>query len=169
MAGNTNAVIRLGDGSRAELEPDASVVLHGATDGLRELVELEEGGASFQVEKANGRFRLHTRLGSVTALGTEFSVRLLPCQDQGKAAMNMHSMMLAVAVLAGTVQVEFSGRTYVLAGGQERVFGEEQEVSSAGAAEEPTATPAVHDAKLSEETARVTSFPGWATFGMVVP
>ncbi len=40
--------------------------------------------------------------------------------------MTTRSAMLAAAVLVGTVQVEFEGKTYVLSGGENRVLAENQ-------------------------------------------
>lgn len=110
------AVIRLPDGSEAKLDPASRAVIHGQVPGLRQMVELVEGGGTFQVEKGNGEFQVETRLGRVTVLGTQFSVRLLPgdaAQPQGR---------MAVAVLSGLVQVEFAGRTYLLSANENRVF-----------------------------------------------
>ncbi|MGA2617993.1 MAG: glycosyl hydrolase [Thermoguttaceae bacterium] len=45
--------------------------------------------------------------------------------------MRMPSALLAAAMLVGTVQVEFEGKTFVLSGGQSRVFGEEQPAAAA--------------------------------------
>ena len=137
VAGNTQAVICLADGSQAHLEPASRVVFHGAAKGMRQLVELLEGGGTFQVEKANGKFQVLTQLGSVTALGTEFSVKIQPPGDRGDPAMKVSVAMLAVAVTTGMVQVEFSGKTYFLGGGQQRVFAEDQGAPAAKAAEQP--------------------------------
>lgn len=104
------AVIRLGDGSRAELEPGTQAVLHGSVVGLRQLVELVEGAGSFSVEKGEGQFQVETGVGRVTALGTEFRVRILP------------GRRLEVAVREGLVEVDQGGRTELLIGGERRVF-----------------------------------------------
>lgn len=104
------AVIRLGDGSQAELEPGTQAVLHGSVPGLRQLVELVEGAGSFRVEKGDGQFQVETGLGRVTALGTEFRVRILS------------GRRLEVAVREGLVEVDQGGRAQLLSAGDSRVF-----------------------------------------------
>lgn len=131
VAGEKPAVIRLGDGSQAELEPGASAVLQGRTSGMRQLIELAKGSGTFRVEHAHGDFRVATALGSVTAVGTEFSVRIVPPQRSGetvseKAATQSRGATMAVAVLEGTVQVESGGRTVLVHHGENVVFGDAQ-------------------------------------------
>ncbi|HPD16808.1 MAG TPA: FecR domain-containing protein [Planctomycetota bacterium] len=118
------AALRLSDGSRATLDPDTRATLHGATEGLRQLVALHEGGGVFRVEKAPGGFQVRTPVGSVTALGTEFSVRLLPPTPDGTGddAMRLRHVALAVAVMAGAVQVQTGEHAYVLGIGDSQVF-----------------------------------------------
>jgi ferric-dicitrate binding protein FerR (iron transport regulator) len=110
VAEDQPAVIQLTDGSRAELEPASQAVLHGPAYGFRQMVELVEGGGTFQVEKGAGQFQVETRLGRVTALGTEFRVAILEGQR------------LAVGVRSGLVEVDLGGRTALLSAGESRVF-----------------------------------------------
>jgi len=148
VAGETLAVVRLTDGSRAELEPATSAVLHGRAQGMRQLIELVKGGGTFRVEHAQGDFRVVTKLGSVTAVGTEFSVRILPPHDLGEtrpgasgsgaSGMKSCGATLAVAVLVGTVQVEFGGRTLLLHRGENCVFGDDQAVPATAPAKVPS-------------------------------
>lgn len=121
------AVIRLTDGSKATLEPASEAVLHGRRGDRRQLVELVAGGGTFQVAKGDGAFEVETALGRVTALGTEFSVRLVPAPRREKepARADAAHLAMAVAVQSGTVQVTFAGQTHVLAAGQNRVFAHE--------------------------------------------
>ena len=127
VAGEKPAVKALGDGSQAELEPGASAVLQGRAGGMRQLIELTKGSATFRVEHAHGDFRVATALGSVTAVGTEFSVRIVPPQPAGdksspEAALKSRTATLVVAVLAGTVQVDSGGRTVLVHRGENVVF-----------------------------------------------
>ena len=125
VAGDAPAILKLTDNSEVELEPATSVVIHGRTSEQRPLVELLEGSGTFRVEKAKGKFKVVTHAGSVTALGTEFSVKIPSPQDHGDSGMKTHRVMLAVAVLIGTVQVDFGGKTYMLGGGENRAFAED--------------------------------------------
>jgi hypothetical protein len=121
------AVIRLADGSRATFEPASEAVLFGRTAGQRQLVELVAGGGAFQVVEGGGGFEVKTALGRVTALGTEFSVRLLAPSDRDRESDRAgagHAAM-AVAVQSGAVRVEFGGETYTLQAGQSRRFAPE--------------------------------------------
>jgi hypothetical protein len=127
IAGSVPATIHLADGSEAEFEPGARAVLHGSVPGLRQWIELNEGGGTFRVEKANGEFEVETQLGCVIALGTEFSVRLRPAHEEGESNIKMHNVVLAVAVLSGLVQVKSGSDVYVLGGGESRVFAQELE------------------------------------------
>jgi hypothetical protein len=108
-----------------------SAVLRGSTAGARQWIELNEGGGTFRVEKAEGQFQVVTAVGSVTALGTEFSVRLVPSNNQGDTNMSVRGVALAVAVLAGMVQVESDGKTNVLGAGESQVFGQAASAAAA--------------------------------------
>ncbi len=127
VVGPAAAAIRLTDGSRATFEPSSEAVLHGRAGGRQQLVELVAGGGAFQVARNVGGFEVKTALGSVTALGTEFSVRLLPSGGRERNAdpAGPDQTVLAVAVQSGSVQVEFAGQTYVLREGQDRTFAHE--------------------------------------------
>jgi hypothetical protein len=70
------------------------------------------------VVKGLGAFEVETRLGRVIALGTVFSVKLLP----GGGTDRDNPDRLAVAVLEGLVQVDFAGKSYLLSGGENQVF-----------------------------------------------
>lgn len=124
VAGKTRAAIRLSDGSHIELEPATRAILHGQSQGRRQVVELLQGGGTFRVEKVPGDFQVATNLGTVTVLGTRFSVWIAPPGNSKGANANPQSAALAVAVLVGSVQVEVAGKTYVLGSGENRVFAE---------------------------------------------
>ena len=120
------AAIRLTDGSRATFDASSEAVLHSRSAAQQQCVELVAGGGTFQVVKGAGRFEVKTALGRVTALGTEFSVKLLAADGRGKEGKEERPlpgrMSMAVAVMSGTVQVEFGGETHVLGAGQNRRF-----------------------------------------------
>ena len=125
------AVLRLADGSYAELEPASEVILRGRSHGVRQAVELLDGKGRFRVAKGKGQFRVDTLLGAVTALGTDFSVeyRLVrPSEALPKAAS---VRALTVAVSEGTVEVEFCGQTCLLSAGARRVFSAGVRIDSA--------------------------------------
>lgn len=122
------AVIRLADGSRATFDAASEAVLRGRGEPKRPAVELITGGGTFLVAKQRQGFQVATALGRVTALGTEFTVRLVHAADRrpdvprgaGHAALD-------VAVRTGTVEVEFGGKTHTLREGASRTFTREAE------------------------------------------
>ena len=119
---DSDAVIRLADGSVAEFAPSSRAVIRGRRDQVRQVIELEHGRGDFQVKQAEGTFRVDTPVGSVTALGTEFSVELQPESMGATVVNNPVAMGLVVAVLAGNVEVDYEGNRYELALGEDRVF-----------------------------------------------
>jgi hypothetical protein len=120
------AVIRLSDGSIAEFEPASEAVLRGRSGGVRQVVELVEGGGRFRVKHGGGQFRVETQLGSVTALGTEFTVGLQPLESPGVGRRPQRVFSaLVVEVASGAVQVDFAGTAHRLGAGESRVFTDE--------------------------------------------
>jgi ferric-dicitrate binding protein FerR (iron transport regulator) len=127
VAGDTAAVIRLADDSRAELAPDTQAVLRGRVGGRPEVVELDKGKGNFQVGKAGRGFRVDTPVGTITGRNTEFSVELRPTDETGVEPMSEQvALLLAVAVLAGDVEVRSKGQSYVVARGESYLFAAEQ-------------------------------------------
>jgi len=126
VAGDRPAVLRLGDGSRVQLEAGSEAVAHGPAKGARQLFELKRGAGRFKVEKGMGTFRVETPSGEVTVLGTEFDVELRPGAEKGAGGMNGKSALtLVVAVVVGSVQVEWHNGTVVLGAGQKQAFAAE--------------------------------------------
>ncbi|MCY3024305.1 MAG: FecR family protein [Planctomycetota bacterium] len=126
VAGESRAVIRLADGSEAALHPGAVAVLRGPVGAVRQVVELERGAGTFKVTADPKQFSVATPLGSVMVMGTEFSVELRPVEREGGDRMERKAaVLLAVAVLAGSVRVEFDSKTWTLSAGESRVFGAE--------------------------------------------
>lgn len=121
------AVIRLADGSEAQLQSSTRAVLHGRRDAVRQVVELLKGGGTFRVTQGAGRFRVETGVGSVTALGTEFSVELLPDQPPPGAPRNRRDDALQVSVASGIVEVEYGRHMLLMAGGEEALFRDDRE------------------------------------------
>lgn len=121
------AVIRLADGSEAEIRPHARAVLHGRRNDVRQVVELLQGAATFRVTKGSGQFRVQTELGTVTALGTEFTVELIPDDPQPGARPNRRPDALHVIVASGIVEVEYGRHKLLLAGGEEEIFRDDRE------------------------------------------
>jgi len=120
VLGDQPAEIRLADGSNAVLAPKSLAVLHGPVGEVRQVVELTGGKGDFRVEKEPRQFKVETPLGSVTVLGTRFSVELRPGEGEKKGKPS-----LAVAVTDGTVEVNYAGKPETLAAGASKVFPEE--------------------------------------------
>lgn len=110
------ALFRMSDGSEARLAPSTSAVFYGRKDDARQVVEIAQGGGTFNVAKAPESFRVDTPAGRVLVLGTEFTVDLRQ-QRKGPAA-------LAVSVASGRVRVDHGGKSVELGPGESRVFGE---------------------------------------------
>ncbi len=119
IGNNRPAVIRIADGSQITLDPACQAVFH-SDDRNHRVVELIEGGGTFQVVKGARRFQVKTSIGDVNVLGTEFSVKLLP-SNKGNEGMKKSTMM-AVAVMAGVVQVQVGAESVTLRTGENRVF-----------------------------------------------
>jgi ferric-dicitrate binding protein FerR (iron transport regulator) len=100
--------LKLADGTEAKLSPTTSAVVHGPVPGLRQLVELLEGSASFRVEKGDAQFQVDTPRGRVTVLGTEFDVNLIKNK-------------LIVTVLTGVVQIDLPSKPPLVVVGPERM------------------------------------------------
>jgi ferric-dicitrate binding protein FerR (iron transport regulator) len=126
VVGDRPAVLRLGDGSRVQLEVGSEGVAHGRANGTRQLFELKHGAGRFKVEKGMGIFRVETPSGKVTVLGTEFDVKLQPGASKGEDNMNgKAALTLVVAVVVGSVQVDWSGDSVKLSAGQKQAFAAE--------------------------------------------
>jgi len=123
VAGDAPAVLRLQDGSGVELTPATKARLHGA-QGKRQAVELGQGTGKFKVTSGAGTFRVETGLGNVTALGTEFSVKLEP-RGRGESRKARNRLVLSVSVSEGSVSVDADGKNTVLRAGDSKVFGRE--------------------------------------------
>jgi len=125
VAAEAEATIRLADGSEVVLRPAAIAVLRGPVGNVREMVELERGAGTFKVTTGPEQFNVATPVGSVMVTGTEFSVELRPVEKGGENMERKTAVLLAVAVLAGSVQVEYDSKTWTLSAGESRVFGAE--------------------------------------------
>ncbi len=128
--GDTEAVIRLSDGSHAKFAAGSHAVLRGHVGDMRQMVELMEGNGMFQVAEGAKPFSVITSVGIVSVFGTEFCVELLPDPwHLGEGSMNAKSLLMAVVVLSGAVQVDLDRESYVLIGGVAQVYAEEGERS----------------------------------------
>jgi len=127
VGGQAPAVLRLPDGSRATLFPDSSAIVRTPGEQMRQRVELLAGQGVFRVAKGRGTFEVQTDLARITVLGTEFSVQLIPERQEKGSTMKTRNAVLAVAVLAGIVQVEFNGQAYRLGPGDNRLFAGDRE------------------------------------------
>jgi ferric-dicitrate binding protein FerR (iron transport regulator) len=128
VLGEEFAVLKLPDGTKVFLDPATKAVLHGPAAGLRQKVELLAGSGTFQVHKGDGEFQVETPVGTVTALGTEFTVQLLPPEELPKPKQKgKRDDGLAVSVEEGIVEVEFGRHKFVLAAGESQIFRDEGE------------------------------------------
>lgn len=105
------ATLRLQDGTRVAAAAGARLVVRRPEAGRRQTVELAQGEVRCAVVAAPERFRVTTRVGEVTVLGTEFTVR---AREGG----------MEVVVHHGRVRVAHEGATVELAAGARRAFGE---------------------------------------------
>jgi hypothetical protein len=124
VIGDEAAVIRLAaDGSLAELAPSSKGILRGRTakDGM--VFELTQGSCEFHLENAEGHWRVDTPVGKVSGRGAEFAVELRPGDREEELDMERQlAMTLFVAVMAGTVDVQFGSDSYTLGLGDNRVY-----------------------------------------------
>lgn len=118
-----SAVLSLPDGSKAEFETASEFVLRGEMAGMSQVVEMVDGTGTFKVEPTEGGFQVETPVGRVTALGTEFRVKLRTQVDTKERVFpGTNIAALAVLVISGVVEVEVAGKTYTLYAGDDRQF-----------------------------------------------
>ena len=73
-----------------------------------------------------GAFAVHSRVATVSVVGTSFSVKLLESKRQEKGRSSRKPAgRLAVAVTAGSVRVEHNGGVVTVSAGSQRDFAEE--------------------------------------------
>ena len=111
VVGDVPAVLQGHEGSTLTLTP-ATVAAVEASDRWEFRVRLVSGQGTFAVAKGGGTFRVETPAGSVTALGTQFTVKYDPRRPQA----------MAVGVREGSVRVDHAGRQYSLSAAQAYVF-----------------------------------------------
>jgi hypothetical protein len=109
-----------------QLNVGSQGVVHGRLNGARQVFELTRGSGRFRVEKGTGVFRVDTPAGKITVLGTEFDVELQPGMKRGVDDMNAKTALtLVVAVVVGSVQVDWTGGHVTLSNGQRQAFAAE--------------------------------------------
>jgi ferric-dicitrate binding protein FerR (iron transport regulator) len=125
VVSRTPALVRFADASLAELDPGSQGVVRGKVGDVRQVIELTQGGGVFHVTRGGGQFRVDTPLGTVTALGTQFTVKLKPAKGSGG---EKGKRTMAVSVTEGTVEVvHTNGKRRVLSAGQGRIYGDDGE------------------------------------------
>jgi ferric-dicitrate binding protein FerR (iron transport regulator) len=120
--GDVPVTIRFPDGSTMELAPSGVTVLQERN------VELKAGKAGFQIQKSRAgakTFSVTAAKGSLTADEAKFSVELQPKKQNTGGAEMRSAIVMAVAVFAGSVSVNYDGANHVLAMGQTQAFGAE--------------------------------------------
>lgn len=114
----TPAQLRLVDGSTLELDPASAAVLE------KRLIHLQSGKGTFQVAATGGEFKVVTGVGSVTVLGTDFSVNLHSKPTKPEIISKPGaSFTMTVKVTTGKVGVDCEGVRTVLQAGQIQIFG----------------------------------------------
>jgi len=121
--------LELGGYCRLQIEPNTTIRIQG--DKRDESILLKTGGVTCEVNRQGGGFVVRTEVGTVSVTGTKFSVRILGSEEEAAAKTRP---ALKVAVMAGSVHVEYDGRTYDLSAGSTRAFGAEGERESSGVA-----------------------------------
>lgn len=108
-ASKNGATLFLEPHVRVVMEPETALTV-GDADGQEEIY-LSEGTVECRVQKGHGGFRVKTDLGTVSVVGTEFTVELT------KELTEMNVRQMVVSVLAGAVLVAGpTGETMVKAG-----------------------------------------------------
>jgi ferric-dicitrate binding protein FerR (iron transport regulator) len=125
VVGNAPSVLKLSDGSRAEFVPGTEGVIHAAPTGVRQALELKQGTGTFKVAQGKGKFQVETAVGTVSALGTEFSVKLQTRAGREERRIRVRTLM-TVTVTEGAVKVETRSRTATVSAGESRVFGDRE-------------------------------------------
>jgi ferric-dicitrate binding protein FerR (iron transport regulator) len=120
-------LVRLGGYCNIEVAPNSRIEL-GGEEHAEEII-LHEGEATCDVERNVGSFTVRTAVGSVSVVGTRFTVRLVE-EIGGDEAMltgtGKAALALAVAVMVGQVSVTYDGTTHLLSAGQAYVFAAEE-------------------------------------------
>jgi len=118
-----NAALALGGYCRIEMQPQTVLRIEG--EKRAEQVFLRRGGVVCDVDRNVGSFAVCTDVGMVSVSGTKFSVNLV--EREGGKEMDARSVraavVLAVAVMAGSVNVQYGGKSYQLAAGAQQAFG----------------------------------------------
>jgi ferric-dicitrate binding protein FerR (iron transport regulator) len=120
VLGNEPAVIRLADGTRAELIADTKAIIGRDSASAGRVVQLSQGGGEFQ-------FRGHpvhvdTPLGRVSSPATDVFVALRPTREEEPSIGGSIAAALIVGVMSGSVQVQHGDGKYALDPGDNRVY-----------------------------------------------
>jgi ferric-dicitrate binding protein FerR (iron transport regulator) len=117
----------LGGYCRLRVEPGSEVEIRG--EKRKESVSLRKGGMTCEVDRGKGTFTVITQVGTVSVTGTRFNVRLAAGGEEGgdmRMTAGRTAMALAVAVLAGSVNVQHNGETWSVHAGGSAALAAEQ-------------------------------------------
>ncbi len=117
------ASLELGGYCRIDIEPRTRLRVDGLPHD--EAIFLHRGAVTCEVERNIGAFTVGTELGTVSVTGTRFTVRIVENEGEVEMRGGRAALALAVAVLAGSVTVEYQGKSYALSAGADRVFAAE--------------------------------------------
>ncbi len=123
---NDSARLILGNYCNIGIEEKSRLRIDG--EDWAEEIFLEKGGMTCEVDRKKGAFAVRTEVGTVSVTGTKFTVQLQEPEGGDKTMItrkNGAALALAVAVMAGSVSVEYDGKTYDLMAGMNRSFGAE--------------------------------------------
>jgi hypothetical protein len=111
VSGSAPAHLRLPDGSRIVLDPGTSVAFR-EPPGMRQEAQLIAGQAHFDVAHGERPFLVKTDVGTITVLGTAFSVAYQPTV----------APVMNVDVARGRVRVDHGASSHLLGDGERQRF-----------------------------------------------
>jgi hypothetical protein len=124
VTANQPASLVLGGYCQVQLEPNTALRIEGKQGA--EGVHLEKGAVQCSVNPGVGAFAVRSQVGTVSVIGTSFSVKLLERKGTGTGSSSRKNVgKMAVAVTTGSVSVDYNGRVVKLTAGSQQVFGEE--------------------------------------------
>lgn len=121
------ARLTLGGYCQVEIQPHCTLRIEGQE--RKEQIFLERGKVVCEVDRGVGAFSVRTELGKVLVTGTRFSVEVIERKggEEMRAKTTKGALVMVVAVVLGSVDVEFRGRKVTLVAGRTQVFGAETE------------------------------------------
>lgn len=121
VTGPGAAVFGLPGGGRLELAPKSRALCRRDSD--RAIVQVASGGGEFDLSAARSRVRVETSLGTITTTGSRFSLDVVTAPPPEFSPRAFQTFpRLTVAVVEGSVMVEYHGVSTIVQAGETRVF-----------------------------------------------